>query len=166
MKKSIWFMSLLWVLILSGCGGWSINVVEYNDTFVSIVKECTDANQELFQTFQTDQSTLDSIAESLQSNIEICNSAKAKASELWDYKNDSSLKDAVVNLLSTEVVYLEKFWMTQSYRNIDNITEEDKIAYEGLVNDLNEAQDSLNQQFTNLQSAQEAFAAKHGLNLK
>ncbi|MBR7037389.1 hypothetical protein IKI14_06160 [bacterium] len=49
---------------------------------VSIVRECTDANQNLFQTFQADSSTLDSIAESLQSNIEICNNAKAKALEL------------------------------------------------------------------------------------
>ena len=165
MKKSLWLISLLWVIILSGCG-WSGNVVEYNDTLVSIVKECTDANQELFQTFQADKSTLDSIAESLQANIEICDKAKAKASELWNFEKDSSLKDAVVNLLSMEVIYLEKFWTTQRYRNIDNITDEDKLAYDGLVSDLNEAQNSLNQQFTNLQTVQEAFAVKHGLKLE
>jgi len=165
MKKSLWLVSLLWVLILSGCG-WAGNVVEYNDTLVSIVKECTDANQTLFQTFQADRSTLDSIAETLQTNIEICDNAKTKASELWAYEKDSSLKDAVVNLLSMEVIYLEKFWTTQRYRNIDNITDEDKLAYEGLVSDLNEAQNSLNQQFTNLQTVQEAFAVKHGLKLQ
>ena len=85
---------------------------------------------------------------------------------MGDYDKDSSLKDAVVNLLSMEVVYLEKFWTTQRYRNIDNITDEDKLAYEGLVSDLNEAQNSLNQQFTNLQTVQEAFAVKHGLKLE
>ncbi len=165
MKKSLWLLSLLWVLILSGCG-WSSNVVEYNDKLVAIVRECTDANQELFQTFQANSSTLDSIAESLQSNIEICNNAKAKASELWNFEKDSSMKDGVINLLSMEVIYLEKFWATKPYRNIDNITDEDKQAYEGIVSELNEAQNSLNQQFTNLQTIQEAFAAKHGLKLE
>ena len=165
MKKSLWVISLLWVLILSGCG-WSSNVVEYNDTLVSIVRECTDANQNLFQTFQADSSTLDSIAESLQSNIEICNNAKTKALELWNYDKDSSMKDGVVNLLDMEVIYLEKFWATQRYRNIDNITEEDKLAYNWLASDLNEAQNSLNQQFTNLQTIQDEFAAKHGLKLE
>lgn len=165
MKKSIWLLSLLWILILSGCG-WSGNVVEYNDKLVSIVKECTDANQELFQTFQADKSTLDSIAESLQSNIEICNNAKVKASELWNYEKDSSMKDGVVNLLNMEVTYLEKFWATQRYRNIDNITDEDKSAYDGLVSELNEAQNILNQQFTNLQTIQEEFAVKHWLKLE
>ena len=164
MKKSLWLLSLLWILILSGCG-WSGNVVEYNDAFVSIVKECTDGNQALFQTFQ-DSSTIDSIVDSLQSNIEICKSDKAKALELWNYEKDSSLKDAVVNLLSMEVIYLEKFWATQRYRNIDNITDDDKLAYDWLVSDLNEAQNSLNQQFTNLQTVQEAFAVKHGLKLE
>jgi hypothetical protein len=110
--------------------------------------------------------TLDSIAEILQSNIEICNKAKSKTLDLWNFDKDSSLKDAVVNLLSMEVIYLEKFWSTQRYRNIDNITSEDKDAYQWLVNDLNEAQNSLNQQFTDLQDAQEAFAAKHGLRLE
>jgi hypothetical protein len=57
-------------------------VVEYNDTLVSFVKECTDANQELFHTFQANEVTLDSIAETLQSNIEICNKAKSKALDL------------------------------------------------------------------------------------
>lgn len=155
----------MWILILSWCG-WTSDVIEYNDSFVAIVKECTDANQTLFQTFQSDWSTLDSIGESLQSNIEICNNAKAKASELWNYDKDSSLKDAVIDLLSMEVVYLEKFWATQRYWNIDNITDEDKAAYDWLVSDLNEAQNTLNQQFTNLQTVQEAFAAKHWLNLE
>ncbi len=164
MKKGLWLISLLWILVLSGCG-WSSNVVEYNDTLVSIVKECTDANQALFQTFQN-SSTIDSIADSLQSNIEICNSAKAKASELWNFERDSSMKDGVINLLTMEVTYLEKFWATQRYRNIDNITEEDKLAYNWLVSDLNEAQNSLNQEFTNLQTIQEGFAAKHWLKLE
>ena len=96
MKKSLWLLSLLWILILSGCGS-SIDVVEYNDSFVSLVKECTDANQALFQTFNTDWSTIDSIAQSLQENISICQNSQAKASDMWDYDKDSSLKDAVLN---------------------------------------------------------------------
>ena len=165
MKKSIWLLSLLWILVLSGCG-WSSNAVEYNDTLVAIVKECTDANQELFQTFQADRSTLDSIGEALQYNIDKCNDAKAKAIELWDYGKDSSLKDGVIDLLNKEVIYLERFWATQRYWNIDNITDEDKSAYDWLVSDLNESQNTLNQQFTDLQAIQEAFAAKNGLKLE
>ena len=165
MKKSLSILSLMWILILSWCG-WSVDIVEYNDTLVSIVKECTDANQALFQTFQADQATIDSITSSLQSNIDICNEAKKKALVLWDYEKDSSLKDAVVNLLVTEVDYLQKFWLTERYRNIDNLTDEDKADYDWLVSSLNESQNLLNQQFTNLQDVQEGFAAKYGLKLE
>ena len=165
MKKSLWLLSLLWILILSWCGS-STNVVEYNDSFVELVRECTDGNQALFQTYNANSATLDSISQSLQDNISICQNAQAKASQMWDYEKDSSLKDAVINLLTTEVNYLQKFSETSRYRNIDNLTEEDKIAYNWIVTELNEVQNYLNKQFTNLQDTQEVFAAKHGLNLE
>lgn len=165
MKKSFLILSLLWVLILSGCG-WSGDIIEYNDNFVDIVKECTDSTQALFNTFQADKSTIDSIGESLQSAIDICESSKAKALKLWDYDKDTSLKDAVVNLLSMEVDYLQKFQATDRYRNVDNLTDEDKSAYNWIVNELNDSQSALNQQFINLQDVQEAFAAKHWLKLE
>lgn len=165
MKKSLWLLPLLWILVISWCGS-STNVVEYNDSFVELVKECTDGNQTLFQTYNTNSVALDSIEQALQNNISICQNTLAKASSMWDYDKDSSLKDAVVELLSMEVIYLQKFSETSHYRNIDNLTDEDKIAYNWIVTELNESQNSLNQQFTNLQEVQEAFAAKHWLNLE
>ena len=165
MKKSLWLISLLWILILSWC--WSsMDVVEYNDNFVSIVKECTDANQTLFQNFNTDWSSVDSIMASLQENISICENAQKKASDMWDYNKDSSLKDAVVDLLSKEVEYLQKFWSTSQYRNIDNITPEDEAVYGEVVKDLYQTETELNSKFVALQDIQEAFAVKNGLKLE
>jgi hypothetical protein len=165
MKKSLLILSLSMFLILSGC--WkSSNVVEYNDGFVALVKECTDSTQDLFKVYQSNESTLDSISQSLEDCISICDKSREKASKMWDFDKDSSLKDAVVDLLSTEVDYLQKFWSTKTYWNIDNITEEDKVAYESIVNDLYQTEEILNSKFTSLQTTQEAFAAKHGLKLE
>ena len=164
MKKSLWILSMLWILVLSWC--WGSSVVEYNDDLVVLVKECTDANQALYQNFNADWATLDSIAQYLQDNISVCQNAQTKASKIWDYDKDSSLKDAVVNLLAMEVDYLQKFASTEPYWNIDNLTDEDKDSYKWIVAELNQSQDLLNQQFTNLQGVQEAFAAKHGLKLE
>jgi hypothetical protein len=165
MKKSLWLISLLWILILSWC--WSsLNVVEYNDSFVALVKECTDANQSLFQTFNADWSAIDYIAASLQENVIICQNSQKKAADMWDYDKDSSLKDAVVDLLASEVDYLQKFWSTEKYRNIDNITPEDEAVYEDIVRDLYKSETDLNAKFVSLQEVQEAFAAKHWLKLE
>lgn len=163
MKKFLSILPLLWILLLSWCGK---SVVEYNDSLVSIVKECTDANKTLFDTFQTDWVEIDAILESLQANIDMCNDARQDAIDLWNYKGDSSLKNAVVELMALEVDYLEKFRETKRYRNKDDITEEDKEAYGSLVSQSNDAQNLLNQQFVALQEIQEEFAAKYGLNLK
>ena len=165
MKKSLWLISLLWILVLSWC--WSsMDVVEYNDSFVALVKDCTDANQALFQNFNSEWATIDSISQSLQNNISTCQNSQAKASQMWDYDKDSSLKDWVVKLLTMEVDYLQKFSETSRYWNIDNITDEDKLAYDTIVGDLYRSESELNSQFISLQEIQEAFAAKHGLNLE
>ncbi len=165
MKKGFWILSLLWVLILSWCG-WSMNIVEYNDSLVDMVKECTDSNQELFKNFSTDWANVDSIVQSIQDSVTICQNSQVKASQLWSYEKDSSLKDAVVELLAMEIDYLQKFSSTSRYWNLDNLTEEDREDYNSTVSDLNETQNALNQQFTKLQEVQEAFAAKHALKLE
>jgi len=164
MKKSLVILSLA-TLLLVWCG-WSKNVVEYNDSFVAVVKECTDSTQTLFDVFNLDGSTLNSVKESLNDSINACQNAQEKASKLWDFEKDSSLKDAVVDLLWTEVDYLQKFWTTSPYWNIENITDEDKVAYDSLVNELYQAEAVLNAKFTSLQQVQEGFAAKHGLKLE
>ena len=165
MKKSLAILSLLALLVIAGCGK-SISVGEYNDSLVAVVKECTDSTQELFNIFQLEDSTLDFIKETLDNSIEICKNAETKASKLWDFENDSSLKDAVVKLLSMEVDYLQKFWSTSNYRNIDDITDADKVAYNSVVNDLYTSEESLKDQFTSLLDVQEAFATKHRLRLE
>jgi len=163
MKRKVAF--LLWtLLILSGCGGAG-SVIEYNDNFVAVVKECTDSTQDLFNLYQAEDSTLDSIIVALEKSIEICENSESKASKMWDFEKDSSLKDAVVDLLSTEVDYLSQFKSTSRFRNTDNLTEEDKEAYNWVVSELYQAEDLLNSKFASLQSIQEAFAAKHGLKL-
>jgi len=164
MKKSLVILSLA-TLLLVWCG-WSKNVVEYNDSFVAVVKECTDSTQTLFDVFNLDGSTLNSVKESLNDSINACQNAQEKASKLWDFEKDSSLRDAVVDLLWTEVDYLQKFWTTSPYWNIENITDEDKVAYDSLVNELYQAEAVLNAKFTSLQQVQEGFAAKHGLKLE
>ena len=164
MKKSLFFIALFWILLLSGCR--SVSVVEYNDSFVAVVKDCTDSTQSLFDTYKAEDSTIDSIKTSLDNSISICQSAKDKAIKIWDFKKDSSLKDAVVDLLSWEVAYLTKFWLTDKYRNIENITDDDKVAYDSIVNELYQEEIILNEKFTSLQQVQEKFALDHGLNLK
>jgi len=165
MKKNL-VLILGWVLlILSGCG-WSWNVVEYNDNFVAVVKECTDSTQDLFNVYQTEGSTIDAILESLNVSVDICEESKTKASKLGDYDKDSSLKDAVVGLLSTEIEYLKTFWSTSRYRNIADITAEDKVAYDWVVWELYQMEEVLNSKFVELQQVQESFAVKHGLKLE
>ena len=59
--------------------------------------------------------------------------------------------------ITMKILYTEKF---------SKLTEEDKVAYDSIVNDLYQSEEILNSKFTSLQTTQEAFAAKHGLKLE
>lgn len=164
MKKIFSFLPLIWILFLSGCGS-SMTVVEYNDSLVSIVKQCTDSTQSLYEVFQAEWSTVDSVLASLQSSISTCQNASTQTTKLWNFEDDDSLKNWVMDLLSAEINYLQKFETTQRYRNIDEITDEDKLAYDSIVGELYQMESELNAQFIALQEVQEAFAVKHWLKL-
>ena len=165
MKKGIVFLALIWTVILSWCGK-SGNIVEYNDSFVALVKECTDSTQTLYNIYQAENSLIDSISQALDDSITICKNSETKAEKLWNYDKDSTLKDAVVDLLSSEVSYLQKFKETSPYRNKENLADEDRVAYDTIKNELTLEQNSLNDKFVSLQTIQEWFANKHGLKLE
>ena len=164
MKKSLFVAWLLGVLILSWCGGQS-DLKKYNDSIYTSIKECTDSTQTLFENYENSDSsiTVESIMQTLEEDISICQKSETKVKGLGDYDGDSSLIDAATKLLWLEISYLEKFWSTNHYWNLETITDEDRLQYNGAVNELNELEDALNAQFLVLQQAQEGFAAKHGL---
>lgn len=166
MKKSLFVIWLLGILILPWCG-WRGDLKKYNDSIYDLVKECTDSTQILFENYEKSDGsvTVDSLIQTLKEDIVICQNSEAKVKELGDYDGDSSLVDAAAKLLSLEISYLEKFWSTSNYWSIDTITDEDRLQYNGIVNELNEMEDALNAQFLVLQQVQEGFAAKNGLNL-
>ena len=164
MKKTLFVTWLLGILILSWCGGES-GLKKYNDSIYNLITECTDSTQTLFENYEKSDGsvTVDSIKQTLEEDISICQKSETKIKELGDYDGDSSLSDAASKLLSLMVSYLEKFWSTSDYWSIETITDEDRLQYNWLVDELNELEDALNAQFLVLQQAQEGFAAKHGL---
>ena len=166
MKKSLFVIWLIWALILSWCGGQS-GLKKYNDSIYSYIKECTDSTQTLFETYEKSDgsTTVESIMQMLEEDIVICQNSESKIKELGDYDGDTSLSDPSLKLLWLEIAYLQKFGSTNHYRNIDTLTDEDRLQYNGVVNELNELEDALNAQFLVLQQAQEGFAAKHRLAL-
>ena len=143
-----------------------VSVLEYNDNFVTLVWKCTDANQALFQIFNTEWTSTEDINDTIQNNIDVCQNSLETALRIWDYNNDSSLKDAVVELLSMEVNYLDTLSKTSNYRDVTNITEEDKSKYDSVIAELNDALNWLNQKFLEMQNIQEEFAEKYWLKLK
>ena len=164
MKKSLFIIWLVGALILSWCGGQD-SLKKYNDSIYSLVRECTDSTQVLFEKYEevNGNITVDSIMQILEDDISICQKSETKLKELGDYDWDSSLVDSVLKFVWLEISYLEKFGSTSNYRNLGTITDEDKLQYNGIVDELNELEDALNAQFLVMQQAQEGFAAKHGL---
>jgi hypothetical protein len=82
------------------------------------------------------------------------------------YENDTSLRDAVNTLLQAEVLYLEKFWETITYRDYEELTEDQETTYTALENELTALEQATVAAGENLINIQKAFSEQYGYTLK
>lgn len=165
MKKSFAILSLFWIVILSGCWSKSLTVQEYNDSLVTYTDECISPTQDLWLNFDINESSVDSVLSSLKDCINTCKSSRDKASDLWKFEWDDSLRAAVETVLDTYVEYLETFAQTSKYRALQEMPAEEKTEYESLSSKISTLLASLEAQTQNLQDIQKVFAEKYWLKL-
>ena len=163
MKKGLFLLSLFSFLVISGCG-WS-DAQQYNDAIVNIVKKCTDANNDSYFNYNQAEATVDEILLLMQTNVEICKSSINEIEKLWSFKKDSSLKDATIKFLSENIDYLELIMSTSQYRNQSTITDEDRMAYVSVLNELTQKQENLRIALDDLPKVQKTFASKYNVKL-
>lgn len=163
MKKIFSLFVLIWVLVLSGCGWWDAQL--YHDNIFNAVKDCVDSNNEFYNNFN-EGAKVEAIVELLQANIESCQASKEKIETLWNFKKDSSFKDAAINFLDKNINYLEIFLSTSGYRNLETITDEDMAWYKSVSSQLEIAVQELDSALNDLPLVQNTFAQKHGIKLE
>ena len=86
-----------------------MTVVEYNDKLVDITEDCFVAQELIRDAINSDTYNPNTAELLYKTAVNICNDSKKSATKIKPHNDDSSLKDAVVALLETEIAYLEKF---------------------------------------------------------
>jgi hypothetical protein len=74
---------------------------KYNDSIYTLLKECTDSTQVLFEKYEkSDESeTVESIMQILAEDISICQKSEADLKKLGDYDGDASLIDSALKVV-------------------------------------------------------------------
>jgi len=150
------------VILLAGCGG--VKVIDYNDKLVDLTDACFSAEGTVRDALDAENYGVAN--ELLDAALTTCQTSKTKAEAMDAYKNDSSLKEAVVALLDTEIEYLKTFKDYVAYRSLDELTEEQEAAYNALDAELDAIDNRIVAASDNLVTVQEAFAATHGFDLE
>lgn len=142
----------------------NLDVIDYNDLLVEIYTECDEAMEDFNVVFDDENPSVDSISKSLENTINACKSAKDKATKVWDFDGDSSLKDAVISTLDANISFLNLYRTSKPYWDNDNISEDDE-NYQKLIADLEKKSYIIDKSLEYLWEIQGTFAEKHWFEL-
>ena len=185
--KKIRLLALLWVILiagsLAGCGGdkesnntwdfiieditWENDaVINYNDTLVDLASECIISEDNIWNTYDNENSTAEDVIKAIDNTISQCSNAWNKIDDLWDWEWDSSLKDWVLNIIEKEINYYSKFKELLPYLEKEELTEEEKAEYDAIYSEIETLDKELSEANENLMTIQEKFASDYGFELE
>lgn len=189
--KKFWLLALWVILIawtLAGCWGnketnndtntnnntWDFieipsendAVINYNDNLVDIASKCVISEDNIWSTYDNEDSTIEDVQAAIKETITECTNAWEKINKLWGWEWDSSLKDWVIAIIEKEIAYYSKFSEILPYLEKEDLTESENETYESLFAELQTLDEELSQANDNLITIQESFARDHWFELE
>lgn len=180
--KNYKILSLLWIALvtwtLAGCGNkWDLiieevtptntDVIQYNDNLVEIAWKCFESEENIWITYENEETTADDIQDAINSTISTCRETINNVNALWDWEWDSTLKDGIVAIIEKDIEYYSKFSELLPFvDSTEELTEEQAATYDEIVAQINNIDDELSEANANLMITQETFAKNHNYELK
>lgn len=164
MKKNLIFLSFVSIILLSGCGNSGAQL--YHDNIYDVTRDCLISRNDVFRISYSENPQTEDILNAINSAIASCQSSKETIEKLWNYKKDSSFKDAVIDYLSADIQYLTLYSESSKFRNLETLTEEDSTEYQTIYAQLIASQEELMSALESLTQSQKEFASKYDVKLE
>lgn len=188
--KKIRLLSLLWIVLIAGtlAGCWNNEqqttsndswdfiiediswendaVINYNDELVDMASNCIISEDNIRNTYDDENASIEDIKSAIDSTINVCTEAGKNIETLWDWEWDSSLKDWVLNIIEKYIAYYTKFSEILPYVAQEEVTEEQNEAYQSLLAEIEALDNELSEANNNLIAIQEQFASNHWFELE
>ncbi len=184
--KKFWTLSLLWLVLIVWSLAWCWNnqtdtewdiiiedaswnreaVINYNDTLVDLASKCITLENNIWDAYDSESSSVEDIQSSIKNTIDECASVWESIKELGDREGDSSLKDWVITIIEKEIAYYSKFSELLPYLQKEDLTEDEKWIYDTIFNEVETLDRELSEASQNLTLIQEDFSKKHGYKLE
>ena len=183
--KNFKVLTLLWITLIAGmlAGCWKETnnswdfiiedtsaetdaVINYNDTIVDLVSECIVSEDEIRDSYDKEESSIEDIQTAINNTIEQCTTAKKSINSIWDWEWDSLLKDWVLDIIEKYITYYSKFNELLPYIEKEDVTEEESKEYESLLAEIETLDAELDEANNNLVYIQEQFAKNHWFELE
>lgn len=160
MKKFAVLSLLILSFTLTWCGSEEASVVDYNNTLVDLTKSCLTAETKTREAMaQYDWPTTQ---ESLKTANNICLQIQNDISSLGWFDWDTSLQQAILSLINTELEYLKILDSTLSFSTDQTRTPQQELEYLTLQWQLTSLRETAHQQSEMVLKAQNTFSIDHG----
>ena len=164
MKKSVYLIPVLFVILLTSCGPTTEQARQYNDKLIAQevkVIEAIDAVDNAFSTYKPE--LIEPVIEKAKKQIE---ESVKKINEIGDFDGDSEFKNETLNLFNLFKKHLNNEYAEQlelTKLSDEEYTEKEEARWYELSKKMN---DEYTKVFNKFSEAQENFAEKWGFPLE
>lgn len=145
---------------------WDITTaLWYNENMVYYINKCYNGVDDVID-FYYNSTEKEEVIKAVNELIQICEAQKQNVEYLWNWKWDSSFKDAAIKFLDVQIKYIYAFLDTSKYRYMDSYTDEESKERSKLIDIINNLADEVDLELENLWDVQEKFSKKYWLELE
>ena len=131
-------------------------LTDYNNKLSTALNKCLDIEDENIGTFES--WTEDEMNNAIAQILNVCEESSKEAYSIWSWGNDNSLQNAILSVISYNILFYNKSKEIVPYKRLESLTENQKIESDKIDKELKELIEKFDKSYEDLKEVQKEFS--------
>ena len=130
-------------------------LIDYNNSLTSALNKCLDKEDENIPAFES--WTEDEMNNAISQILDTCKESTKEVRSIWTWDDDSSLQEAVLTVISYNILFYNKAKEIVPYKRISELTEDQEVESNKIDEELKDLIEKFDKSYEDLKAIQKEF---------